>query len=86
MTKKPTIHISIGLNECVYNGKRSVYQVEKYVYGLKSTDHISYDTSDYIYSIKIHNVDCNLMEYRKLIIELPVKPTKNIRLKLMING
>lgn len=86
MTNKSIANISIGYNECRYVRDCCAYQVEKYVYGLKPTDKISFNTSDYIYSINIKVMNYTSNGYGKVLISLPVKPYKNIRLRIVING
>ena len=86
MANKSIAHISIGRNEPKYVRERCEYQVEKYVYGLKPTDKISFNTSDYIYSIGIVVTKQMSNGYCKVIISLPVKPFKDIQLKIIING
>lgn len=86
MANKSIAHISIGRNEPKYVREYCAYQVEKYVYGLKSTDRISYDTSDYIYAINIKNTKQISNGYCKVIVSLPVKPSKDIQLRIIING
>lgn len=86
MISKSVAHISIGRNEPKYIRECCEYQVEKYVYGLKPTDKISFDTSDYIYNISIKVTMYVSNGYCKVIIALPVKPFKDIQLKITING
>lgn len=86
MSNRSIAHISIGRNEPKYIREYCEYQVEKYVYGLKPTDRISFDTSDYIYNISIKITRCISNGYCKVIVALPVKPSKDIQLKIIING
>lgn len=86
MASKSIAHISIGRNEPKYVRECCEYQVEKYVYGLKPTDRISFDTSDYIYAISIKITKHVSNGYCKVIVSLPVKPSKDIQLRIIING
>lgn len=86
MSNKSIAHISIGRNEPKYIREYCEYQVEKYVYGLKPTDRISFDTSDYIYAINIKSTKQMSNGYCKVIVSLQVKPSKDIHLKIIING
>lgn len=76
MTK--VMYISLGLNEFVYNRDICMYLVERYIPGVLPNDKIKLDTFDYIYSIEARS-------YRdKIIIFIPLKPKKDIRIKLSI--
>ena len=85
MANRYIVHISIGRNEPKYARECCEYQVERYMQDLKSTDILAIETSDYIYPISIRVIDCYLMDYKKVVFSFPVKPTKNIRIKLIIN-
>lgn len=86
MTKQSVVRISIGRNEPKYIRECCEFQVEKYIYGLKPTDRISFETSDYIYNMSIKVTRYVSNEYRKVIISMPVKPYKDIHLKIIIDG
>ena len=85
MPNKFIAYISIGRNEPKYIREYCSFQVEKYIYGLKPTDKISFETSDYIYGIDIKATRDILNGYCKVIISLQVKPDRDIKLKIAIN-
>jgi hypothetical protein len=85
MTNRYIVHTSIGRNEPKYVREYCEYQVDRYIQDLKLTDILTIETSDYIYPISIRVIDCYLMDYKKVVFSFPVKPTKDIRIKLIIN-
>jgi hypothetical protein len=86
MPNKSIARISIGCNEPKYIRDCCEFQVEKYVYGLKPADKVSFETSDYIYNMSMKTTREISNGYCKVIISMPVKPSKDIHLKITING
>ena len=72
------MHFSLGMNEFIYNRDICMYQVERYIPGILASDNVEISTFDYIYSIQA-------VPYRdEVVIFIPLKPTKDIRIKLTI--
>lgn len=73
------MYISLGANEFTYNRDICMYQLKRYIHGIKPTDNIQFYTSEYTYYMSIVPL------VNGILISIPLKPKINIQLKLIVS-